>query len=351
MKVKKYMNQFGGKVTAPHVDRYQSSAQWKGKQFENLVTTTMDVNLFNLPGLLKQQFSNRTERAPLENIPILPFQEDVYAQDISKPKFVWYGHSVLLLQLDGKNLLIDPMLGDNASPIAPFATKRFSEGALDVIDNLPKIDAVLITHDHYDHLDLDSILRLKDTVSTYIVALGVSRHLEKWGIPRNQIQEMDWWQSINFRGIEVTFTPSRHFSGRGMRDRAKCLWGGWVFESNQHKIYWSGDGGYGDHFKEVGERFGSFDWAFMECGQYHNLWHQIHMYPEESVQAALDVKAKVAIPVHWGAFVLALHTWTDPIDRFTLAADRQQLKVSTPRIGEVVVLNDEQHNHWWKEVE
>ena len=179
-------------------------------------------------------------------------------------KFIWYGHSVVLLRVANKTILIDPMFGTNAVPISPFPIKRFSDNTLDFIKTFPQIDLVLLTHDHYDHLDLESIELFTPKVKEYYVALGCSRHLEKWGITKGKIKEFDWWDRSNFEGIDITFTPTRHFSGRGLTDRAKCLWGGWVLQTAQENIYFSGDSGYGTHFKEVGARLGPFDFAFME---------------------------------------------------------------------------------------
>lgn len=339
--------QFGGSLSSGLIKRYSRSAQWTGKAFENQSVTTMDISLSTMPDMIKKQFTDREVRSPQQPIPVMSFDSVAFNNDLSKPKFIWYGHSALLLQLNGKNLLIDPMLGPNAAPISPFAVKRFSENTLDIIEQLPKIDMVLMTHDHYDHLDYASIQLLKDKVDTWYVALGVSRHLEAWGIPSPRITEFDWWHSKEFQGIDITFTPSRHFSGRGLTDRSKCLWGGWVFKTTEHNIYWSGDSGYDEHFKEVGEQLGPFDWGFMECGQYNEYWHQIHMYPEEAVQASIDAGVKVSIPVHWGGFPLSLHTWQDPIERFTEEAQEKEQAISTPEIGEVVVLGEEPRNTWW----
>jgi len=263
-------------------------------------------------------------------------------------KFVWYGHSAVLLQIDNKNLLIDPMLGPDASPIGPVRTKRYSEGSLDVIDSLPKIDAVLLTHDHYDHLDLKSIEKLKPKVDTWLVGLGIGRHLIKWGIPKEQITEFDWWEEKSFKDLGLVFTPSRHFSGRGLTDRAKSLWGGWVIQGKAEKVYWSGDGGYDTHFKKIGERFGPFNLGFIECGQYHKLWHEIHMYPEESVQAAIDSKVEKTVPVHWGGFTLALHNWKESIDRFVAKAEKEKVLFLTPNLGEVAHSNSDT-KLWWKD--
>ncbi len=345
-----YLNpQFGGGITSSQKSSYSKSKNWDGKQFENLVETTMDVNLKTMPKLIKAQFTDREERSPKAPIPIIPFDPDSFHSNTNKPKFIWYGHSVLLLQINGKNILIDPMLGPDAAPIAPFATKRFSENSLDIIDTLPQIDLLLMTHDHYDHLDLASMRKLKDKVTHIYCSLGVRRHLERWGFKTHTIQEFDWWEDTHFHDIHITFTPSRHFSGRGLSDRAKCLWGGWVFKSNEHSIFWSGDGGYGSHFTEIGEKLGPFHWTFMENGQYNDLWRQIHLHPEEAVQAAIDAQSHKVIAVHWAGFALALHPWKEPIERFTAQAEKKQLSVCTPQIGEVVVWNEEpMKNHWWE---
>lgn len=339
--------QFGGRLTRARKRLLKQSKNWNGSAFENLNPIRMDVNLKTLPGLLKERFSKNTTRQPQVPIPVRPLDKKAWNTDPAKPKFTWYGHATLLLQINGKNLLIDPMFGPNASPIAFSGIKRFSKNTLDLIDDLPPIDAVLISHDHYDHLDYKSIKKIRGKVDTYFVALGVSRHLERWGVAAEQITEFDWWQSLDFEGIHLTFTPSQHFSGRGLSDRFKSLWGGWVFQNGPHSIYWSGDGGYGDHFKTVTEKLGPFDWAFMECGQYYDLWHQLHLFPEESVQAAIDAQAKMAIPVHWGGFALAMHAWKEPVERFVMAADQKQLPVFTPEIGAVITMGQEPGTKRW----
>ncbi len=344
----RYHIQFGARPGKQDLIRYSKSDNWQDGKFVNLIATTMSISLKTMPGLIKKQLTGRALRAPKTPIPIIPFDKESFTQPNKAPKFIWYGHSVLLLQFNGKNLLIDPMLGPDASPVGPFRTKRFSENSLEVIDSLPRLDAILLTHDHYDHLDLKSIRKLKSKTDTFFVGLGVGRHLERWGVPHEQITEFDWWQNTSFEGIEITYTPSRHFSGRGTTDRAKSLWGGWVFKSENNSIYWSGDGGYGEHFKEVGKRLGPFDIGFMECGQYNELWHQIHMYPEESVHAAIDAGAAQAVPVHWAGFTLAPHNWTDPIERFTAEAERNKYPIITPKIGEVVTLeNSHRQEQWW----
>lgn len=343
--------QFGGQLKEVHKQRYGNSQNWDGKKFENLTETNMNIQPRDIPGLLKRQLFDKKGREPQKPLPIIPLEEHLFAKDDDgKPKFIWYGHSVILMRIGGKNILIDPMLGSDAAPIAPFGVKRFSQETLSIIDRLPLLDAILISHDHYDHLDYASIQKLKEKTSSWIVALGVGRHLERWGIPEQQIQEMDWWDELSLGDIKVAFTPSRHFSGRGITDRAQSLWGGFVLISGEHRLYWSGDGGYGKHFEEVGEKYGPFQWGFMECGQYNELWHQIHMFPEESVQAGIEAKANILIPIHWAGFALALHTWQEPVQRFAQEAIKQKIQYISPRLGEIVRLGEENRvqSDWWK---
>lgn len=343
--------QFGGKIDEEELNKLSKSPQWKDKVFENQIETKMDMSAGKIPGLLWKQLTARAGRSPKEPLPIIPFDINTW-QANEEPKFVWYGHSVLLLQLNGKNLLIDPMFGGNAAPVAPFKVKRFSLDTLSIIDDLPNLDAILISHDHYDHLDLASIRRLKNKCNNWLVALGVQRHLTHWGVPQTQIQELDWWDKIDFKGIEITFTPSRHFSGRGINDRTKSLWGGFSFITGNYSVYWSGDGGEGPHFKEIGDKLGPFHWAFMENGQYNELWHAIHMYPEEAIIAGIEAKSEVLTPVHWAGFPLALHHWKDPIERFVTAAKNKNQTIHVPQLGEIVDMTlQNDFEAWWNKHE
>jgi len=339
--------QFGGKLTKEERTVLQKSKQWKKGIFQNQSKTSMEMSLTTLPGLIKESVKGRKRRNPKEEIPITRFESSAFAKD-GVPKFIWYGHSVLLLQIKDKNLLIDPMFGPDASPVGPIRTKRFSKDSLNLIKELPLIDAVLLTHDHYDHLDFKSIRLLKELASRFLVPLGVGRHLEHWGVDKSKITEFDWWQDNMLFDLHFILTPSRHFSGRGALDRAKSLWGGWVIKSSQHSIYLSGDGGYDQYFKLIGERFGPFDWGFIECGQYNERWSQIHLYPEEAVQAAIDAKVKKAIPVHWGAFSLALHHWKDPILRFVSEAQLKQQGYLSPKPGIIVKMGMTASESWWE---
>jgi L-ascorbate metabolism protein UlaG (beta-lactamase superfamily) len=346
-----YSKQFGGKVTKKLVEHYQQSVNWKNGKFQNLEETSLHISLSKMPGIIYRQFSGKEKRVPSLPLPIKALDKHAFLGDSENAKMVWYGHSVVLLRLNGQTILIDPMLGPSASPIGPVTTGRFSANTLNLIDDFPEIDLLLLTHDHYDHLDYDSIQKLKGKTRKYFVALGVKRHLVRWGIDANLITEFDWWDQTNFFGIQISFTPSRHFSGRGLTDRSKSLWGGWVFKNNTHNLWFSGDGGYGEHFKQIGERLGPFDFGWIECGQYNEHWHQIHMFPEECILAALDAKAKTIMPVHWAGFSLAPHHWKEPVERFVAAAQKEPLEYYIASLGEIADLSNLKTTNWWQKLE
>ncbi len=340
--------QFGGKLTKELKNRYSKSTHWRDGKFQNLEETGMDIGITDVPGLLLKQFRPTGQQQPNAPLPIEIFDKTAFLAPSKEPKFIWYGHGVYLMRINELTILLDPMLGDDSAPIAPSKTRRFSENTLQLINDFPQIDLMLLTHDHYDHLDYASIKLLIPKIKNYYVALGCGRHLEAWGVDKQLITEFDWWDAQNFKNIQITFTPSRHFSGRGLSDRSKSLWGGWSLKTESHNLYVSGDGGYGTHFKEIGERLGPFDFGFMECGQYGEKWKQIHMFPEETVQAALDARVACATPYHWGAFKLAFHDWTEPAERFVKAARDQKLNYTLPKLGTLQkISNPSQTAKWW----
>jgi L-ascorbate metabolism protein UlaG (beta-lactamase superfamily) len=339
--------QFGARVTKEHLTQYASSANWKNGKFQNLEHTTLNISVNKIPELIYKQLVDRGEREPKLPIPIHPFDLGSFVKPSKKARFIWYGHSVVLARIQDLTILIDPMLGPNASPIAPVTTRRFSDNTLDLIHDFTDIDLLLLTHDHYDHLDLASIELLKSKTKKYYVALGVKRHLVSWGISPDLITEFDWWDQQKFNSIDITFTPTRHFSGRGLTDRAKSLWGGWVFKTPDESIWFSGDGGYGNHFIEIGQRLGPFDFAFMECGQYNENWNLIHLFPEESIQAAIDAGVSKIMPVHWAGFALALHKWTDPAERFYKEAQRRNIEAIFPQKGKLFEASSSMAEKWW----
>lgn len=342
------LRQFGGKVDKAHNERYTSSEHWYKGRFRNLEKTVALKSLWKIPKMLYRQLRSPVQGYPSTPIHISSLDQASFLAGSSPLQYVWYGHSVILLKMDGIVILVDPMFGPDCAPIAPFQSPRFSEDTLKLIDHLPQIDLVLFTHDHYDHLDLDSILRLKSKVSRYMVPLGMKRHLEAWNINPDKVEEMDWWQTNTYNNIEITFTPTRHFSGRGINDRAKSLWGGFYLKTDASKIWISGDGGYGKHFEEIARLVEGVDIAFLECGQYNEDWPQVHLFPRDAIKLAHLAKAKIAIPIHWGAFNLSYyHNWYDPVETFKKLGIHRNLTISVPEPGVIYKKQSIEGGEWW----
>jgi L-ascorbate metabolism protein UlaG (beta-lactamase superfamily) len=252
------------------------------------------------------------------------------------------------MQLDGKKILVDPVFSGHASPFS-FMVKSFKRSDVYSPEDFPEIDYLVITHDHWDHLDYKTVLELKPKVGKIITGLGTAAHLEHWGFDPKSIVELDWNEkTVLDSGFQVTATPGRHFSGRGFK-RNQSVWCSFVLQTPSKKIFIGGDSGYDTHFAQIGAEHGPFDLALLECGQYNKSWKYIHMMPEQTVQAAIDLKAKTMMPVHWGKFALALHAWDEPIQRVTIEAHRLNVPIIHPMIGETVDLNNfGVQNEWWK---
>ena len=329
-----YYPAFGGKVP-------------KRQRFENLIPTSMGMNGENMLSMLKDYMRGNPKRRPPK---ALPFEKVRLPLEASQPKITWFGHSTFIIEINGKTLLLDPMFGRTPSPFPMFGAGRFSQALPLRVEDLPEIDIVLISHDHYDHLDHSSISKIKDKVKQFLVPLGVGSHLVRWGVNPAHIHELNWWDELSLGEFDFACTPARHFSGRNVTNRDSTLWCSWVIKSEQTSLFFSGDSGYGPHFKEIGEKHGPFELTLMECGQYDRRWEAIHMFPEQTVQAHIDLNGKWMIPIHWGAFTLSLHDWTDPIERVTKAANEKDVKIATPKIGEPVMIGSEKYPQtaWWR---
>ncbi|WP_378952282.1 MBL fold metallo-hydrolase [Pelosinus sp. sgz500959] len=345
----KYHPVFGGKASKEQINSFRQSPNYKHNRFVNEILTVMHMDAKTLVTTLRDFIKGNPQGRPSGSIPMKSLYTDD-SQDEEQTKVTWFGHSTVLLEIEGKKLLLDPMFSQSPSPFPLFGAKRYSTTLPMALEDLPFIDIVLLSHDHYDHLDYPSIMRLKDKVGQFYVPLGVENHLERWGINPEKIKKHDWWNESEFLGLRLIATPTRHFSGRGLFDRNATLWCSWVIIGKQSKIYFSGDGGYGPHFKKIGDTYGPFDLTLMECGQYNERWSAIHMLPEESVHAHFDVKGNIMIPIHWAAFSLALHDWTDPIERVTKRAKERNISISTPKIGESVVVGGSEYpsSIWWR---
>jgi len=343
--------QFGGLASKQQQELFSKSKHYKDGKFLNNGGVKMEMSLKDSFKAMWILFKSNSKAEPNKNIAVQKVDSISIANYNSKTRFIWFGHSTFLLQIKGKNLLIDPMFGDVPAPNPLLGNKRFSNELPIEIEKLPSIDAVLITHDHYDHLDYESIQKLKGKVKLFFTPLGIGIHLLKWGVEKERIIELDWWQEIKFDDLTIRCTPAQHFSGRGISDREKTLWCSWIIQSADENLFFSGDSGYASHFKEIGEQYGPFDFAFMECGQYNNLWPLVHMLPEETAQAGLDIKAKKMMPIHWGAFKLASHSWTEPVERISKKAKELNVDLVIPKIGEIIEigLNDSEEIYpWWR---
>ena len=339
--------QFGGKPDARRLKEIEASPNFSDGVFQNQIETTMDMSLSKMPGLLREQFFGKELRTPEQPHPV-KWDQGNHEEVDSLVYVTWFGHSAFLVEMDGKRILLDPMLGEASAPVS-FVTKRFNYTDPINIEELTNIDAVIISHDHYDHLDYPTIKKIKGEVGHFYTALAVGEHLKKWGVPAEKITELDWWQTAALGDVELIATPARHFSGRGFSDRNKTQWASWVLRGKHRKIYFSGDGGYGPHFSDIGDKYGPFDFAMVECGQYNERWSAIHMFPEQSVQANIDVQSKVMMPIHWGAFNLALHDWRDPIERARAEASNKEVTVVNPYIGERFEIGQTDISEpWWK---
>jgi L-ascorbate metabolism protein UlaG (beta-lactamase superfamily) len=348
----KFGKVFGGKPSIQQKETYSQYPNHVQGTFTNLVP---QLKVVDTPDFIDDSLHPKSTRRPDFDIPYVKIDPKSLAKKTKHTRITWFGHSTILLEMDGKNILIDPMFGDVPSPVPSLiGQKRYSKEVPLTIDELPPIDAVLITHDHYDHLDHQSILKIKDKVKRFYVPLGLSAHLHAWDVPASKIEELNWQETAILDGITFTLTPSHHYSGRSLTDRFESLWGGWVIKGALDNIYLSGDGGYGDHFKQIGEKYGPFDFAMIECGQYSRYWRQNHLFPEQSVLVAADVGAKLIMPIHWGAFTLAMHTWDAPVKRFLAKAKELNIPVTTPIIGEQIVLGKEPKEQpkstWWEKV-
>jgi len=341
----------GSDPAGERLKRIQASPNQKEGRFQNVVETNMDMPLTVMAKVMYEMVRGGDAREPKDTLPTVDMDIAAWnAVPDSSFAVAWFGHSSLLIKLGGTTFLVDPVFGERASTFSFAGPKRFNYHQHMRVDLLPAVDVVLLSHDHYDHLDHETMLQLKD--KRFIAPLGVGAHLESWGIPSDAITEKDWWESVEVGSVQLTLAPSRHFSGRGMTNRFSTLWGSWVMVSGDKRIYFGADSGYSPTFKEVGERFGPFDLALLECGAYNERWANIHMMPEETAQAAMDVKARVLMPVHWAKFSLALHPWKEPIERLTVKAKELGLPLLTPMIGTVVVDADRARSErWWEGLE
>lgn len=336
----------GKNPSGKRLERIKKSSNYRDNIFQNLSKTdqlSKDSSYFKI---IKDNFNKSKTTEPSKKLPFV--KTDLNTLNSAEPTIVWFGHSSYLIRINNKNILVDPVFSGSASPFS-FMIKAFDGANEYAAHDMPDIDLLLLTHDHYDHLDYKTLLLLRSKVKKIFCSLGVGSHLEHWGFNEALITEFDWWESNSFENdIEITAAPARHFTGRTIV-RAKTLWSSFILKTKTHSLYLGGDSGYDSHFKEIGEKYGPFDIALLESGQYNTSWPFIHMMPEQTVQASIDLKAKVLFPIHWGKFALAMHDWDEPIKRVLKKAEELNVKVTTPMIGEPLTISKYQETKtWWE---
>jgi L-ascorbate metabolism protein UlaG (beta-lactamase superfamily) len=342
---------FGGTPAGTRLELIQRSPNFKNGKFQNQSHTPSLTEDATYSSVMKEFFFTKRERKkPAQPLPSK--KTDLLNLLPDENVLVWMGHSSYFMQIDGKNILVDPVLSGAASPLS-FTTRSFPGADIYTTDDIPPIDFLFLSHDHWDHLDHDTIKKLQPKIKTIITGLGTGQHLEHWGFKKEIVIEKDWNEHVDLKnGFSVTVLPARHFSGRSF-SRNNALWVSFALQTPTQKIYLGGDSGYDFHFNEIGKNHGPFDLAILECGQYDKNWKYIHMMPEEVVQAAQGLQAKRLLAVHWGKFALGNHSWDEPIKRVYTAAKENNMPLLTPMIGEQVNINDhsQQFLAWWQNID
>lgn len=335
---------FGNDPHSENSSKIKSSVNYKDGSFQNQSPTEVMRVGASYFDLLKDFLNKPKDTEPDQ--PIKTIKTDLKNFNPAEPAIIWFGHSSYILFIDGKKILVDPVF-TGASPV-PFFGQPFAYTENYHPEDFPELDLIIITHDHYDHLDYKSITKLFPKTKHFLTLLGVDSHLIKWGIDTNKITTLDWYESANIANISFTAAPARHFSGRKFK-RGNTLWGSYVLKTDSLNIYLGGDSGWDKHFKEIGQNYGPFDLAILECGQYGDDWPNIHMFPNEVLKASEELNSKKLLPVHWGKFSLALHSWTTPIEGLLDVANGSDTEIFTPQIGEPLFINRKNTiSKWWR---
>ena len=335
--------------SAFNAQSYQDSPQRRDGKFRN-EAPRQALGLFKTLGVMwRFMVGKPADAVPARPIPVRPLSQ---AELLAAPdRSLWrLGHSTVLLKIDQHFWLTDPVFSERASPFSFTGPKRFHAPPLR-IEDLPPITGVLLSHDHYDHLDHAAILALAPRVQHFVTPLGVGDRLIAWGIPAAKVRQLDWWQETQVEGLRLVATPAQHFSGRSLSDGNSTLWASWVLISDGLRLFFSGDSGYFRGFKTIGERFGPFDLTLMETGAYNKDWPDVHMQPEQSLQAHLDVRGRHLMPIHNGTFDLALHPWHEPFERISELAWEAGVRLVAPVMGERLdLMAPALSQHWWESV-
>lgn len=338
----------GGDPSAATLERMRAFERYKNGGFQNVEPRPAGKG--PTARIMWQFFASKAMRAPICPLPMVTDGDKILQQaPASGLRITWLGHSTTLIELDGVRVLTDPIWSERASPSTLAGPRRFHPPPI-AIQALPPLDAVVVSHDHYDHLDMATVKQLAARGAVIHVPLGIGGHLARWGVPAAQISEHEWWQDATLRnGVRVISTPGRHFSGRGLRDRDHTLWTSWSIVGPQHRVFFSGDTGLTESYKTIADRLGPFDVSLIEIGQYHESWGDIHLGPIGALDAHTWLRAKKLFPIHWSTFVLGLHVWSEPAERLRNEAEHRGVSVLTPRLGEPIEpTTDVKTEAWWR---
>lgn len=339
----------GSRSHGARLERVRASRRFRDGVFHNTAPVKPGLKGSPLP-LLGEYFFSETQREPRRALPVLDPRSLWQKPSETGLRVTWLGHSTLLLELDGLRVLTDPVFGERASPFGFAGPKRFHPTPVR-FDELPPLDVVLISHDHYDHLCWPTMQALAKSNVPIVTSLGVGAHLEAWGISHARITELDWGDVATVKGLKLTATPAQHFSGRGMRDRNTTSWASFVLETEHHRVFFSGDTGLTEEFRDVGQRFGRFDLVMLEVGAFHEQWGDIHLGPHNALKAWEMIGSGAFLPIHWGTFNLALHAWDEPAETLAALVAEQRVPMLTPRLGAPVEPSRvETFDPWWREV-
>jgi L-ascorbate metabolism protein UlaG (beta-lactamase superfamily) len=330
-------------------ERFASSSQHDGSRFRNVKPRPVEGFGKTLRIAVNMLFNKPSGTAPTSPIPVDALSRELL--DAAPDRSLYrLGHSTMLLKLRGQYWLTDPVFAERASPFRRVGPKRFHAPPITLAE-LPPLRGVILSHDHYDHLDRDTVIALADKTEVFITPLGVGDRLIEWGIASSKIRQFDWWEGTEIDGLSFTATPGQHFSGRSLFDNNSTLWASWVIVDHDLRIFFSGDTGYFDGFRTIGERLGPFDITLLETGAYDAQWPYVHMQPEETLQAHRDLNGRWLVPVHNGTFDLAMHRWQEPFERIAGLASAHGVALSTPRVGERLDLNaPHRGKKWWRDV-
>ena len=345
------MKSFGAHASGLRLERMKASSRYVDGAFVNTLPVAPGLRKGAMPGL--GEFlcggARRTPRAPLPSYSPLPAWAHAPETGL---RATWLGHSTVLFEIDGARVLTDPVWGERASPVSFAGPKRFQPVPI-TLAQLPELNAVIVSHDHYDHLDYPTILELAKRKVPFFTSLGVGAHLQAWGVPAERITELDWWEEARVPGTQISLAaaPSQHFSGRGLGGRNSTLWSSFVVRGPKHTLFFSGDTGLTPEYTAIGERFGAFDLVLLEVGAFHQAWGDIHLGPEHALDALSLLGGGKLLPVHWGTFNLALHAWDEPAETLLRLAPEKNAQLLMPRIGESVELaRAERVTPWWRAI-